>query len=270
MKERLISAGVGIALVIAILFLGEWNTIVIEIAIALVTGLMCGELLTAKGLHKNYKISAPCILFGALIPLLATTDFAVLPFYLFTISLFVLMVVFHNEIKPDDVLFSYGGTLLLSLSMASLVLVSCESRFPSFYLILALGVPWLADTGAYFTGVYLGKTKLCPQISPKKTVEGAIGGLLSGCVGAVLIALVFMWIYGDVDVNFWGIIIVGLLNPIISIFGDLTFSVIKRNYGIKDYGSIMPGHGGALDRFDSTVFCAPLVFVVSQFITIMS
>ena len=270
MKERLISAGVGVVICVAILLLGEWNSIVIEIAIALVTGLMCGELLAAKGLHKNIKIAAPCVLFGALIPLLICTKVGMLPLYLFMVSLFVIMVVFHNEIKPDDVMFAYGGTLLLSLSMASLVIVSCTSRYPSFYLILALGVPWLSDSGAYFTGVYLGKTKLCPEISPKKTVEGAIGGLISGCIGAVLIGFVFMWIYGDVDINFWGVIIVGLLNPVISIFGDLSFSVIKRSCGIKDYGSIMPGHGGALDRFDSIIFCAPLVFVVSQFIRIIA
>lgn len=270
MKERIISAGVGVVICVAILLLGEWNAIVIELAIALVTGLMCGELLTAKGLAKNYKVSVPCVLFGALTPLLALTEVAVLPMYLFMITLFVSMVVFHKEIKPEDAMFAYGGTLLISLSMTSLVLVSCTSRYPSFYLILALGVPWLSDTGAYFTGVYLGKTKLCPEISPKKTVEGAVGGLLSGCIGSVLIALVFMLIYGNVDINFFGVIIVGLLNPVISIFGDLTFSVIKRSCGIKDYGSIMPGHGGALDRFDSIIFCAPLVFVVSQFITIMS
>ena len=131
---------------------------------------------------------------------------------------------------------------------------------------------WLLCNVAYddHDVVYLGKTKLCPEISPKKTVEGAIGGLISGCIGAVLIGFVFMWIYGDVDINFWGVIIVGLLNPVISIFGDLSFSVIKRSCGIKDYGSIMPGHGGALDRFDSIIFCAPLVFVVSQFIRIIA
>lgn len=270
MKERIISAIIGIILCVAVLLLGELNNIVIIIAVALVTGIMCGELLTAKGLHKILLISIPCVLFGILMPLLSTTVAKFLPLYLFMLSLFVIMIIFHEMLKIDDIMFAYGGTLLIALPMTSLVLLSCGNGFPSFYIVLALGVPWLSDSGAYFTGVFMGKTKLCPKISPKKTVEGAIGGLISGCVGSVLIALVFSLIYADASINYLPVIIVGFLNPVISIFGDLTFSVIKRAYGIKDYGSIMPGHGGALDRFDSIVFCAPLVFVVSQFFTFIS
>ncbi len=270
MKERLLSAGVGIILCLAVFFLGEWNSIVIVIAVSLITGLMCGELLTAKGLHKNFVVSLPCIIFGALIPALSITDFRFLPIYLFMLALFICMVVFHEKVNSNDVMFAYGGTLLISLSMASLAYVSSVGGFPTFYLVLALGVPWLSDSGAYFAGVFLGKHKLCPKISPKKTIEGAVGGLLSGCLGALLIAWVFGFIYPEAIINLVPVLIVGAVNPIVSIFGDLTFSVIKRTCGIKDYGSIMPGHGGALDRFDSIVFCAPLVFIVSQYFVFIS
>ena len=270
MAQRLISAGIGIILCLAVFFLGEYNSIVIVIAVSLITGLMCGELLTAKGLQKKFMVSIPCVLFGALIPALSVTAYWFMPMYLFMISLFVCMVVFHEKVNSTDVMFAYGGTLLVSMSMASLVNVSSTNGFSSFYLVLALGVPWLSDSGAYFAGVFLGKHKLCPKVSPKKTVEGAIGGLISGCLGALLIAFAFSYIYPQATINIIPVLIVGALNPVISIFGDLTFSVIKRTCGIKDYGSIMPGHGGALDRFDSIVFCAPLVFVVSQFFTIIS
>ena len=269
MKVRLITSAVGIVVCVVLMLLGEVNSIVINIALALVTGLMCGELLSAKKLHKEYKISIPCIAFGMLMPLLCTTVLKFLPLYLFAITLFTIMIVFHNSVKVDDVLFAFGGTLLLTLSMTSLALVSCSGGYPSFWIVLSLGVPWLSDSGAYFAGVYLGKRKLCPEISPKKTVEGAIGGLLSGFLGSILIGLVFLLIYGDVSINFIPLIIIGLINPIVSIIGDLTFSVIKRACGIKDYGSIMPGHGGMLDRFDSIILCAPLVFIVSQYFTVI-
>lgn len=271
MKVRLISAAIGIVICIALFILGEMNTIVLQVAVSLVTGLLCGELLTAKGLHKNLKISLLCIAFGFFMPMLCTTAARFLPLYIFTVVLFVLMVVFHDSIRPDDTMFAYGGTLLITLSMTSLVLVSCsDNDYPSFYIVLCLGVPWLADSGAYFSGVFFGKKKLCPQISPKKTVEGAVGGLISGVIGSIIIGFVFLLIYSDVQINFWAVALIGLINPVISIFGDLTFSVIKRACDIKDYGSIMPGHGGLLDRFDSVILCAPLVFIVSNFVTIIS
>ena len=271
MKDRLISAGVGIILCLALLFFGEMNPLVIQIAISLVTGLTCGELLTAKGLHEDLKISGPCMLFGILMPLLCTTVFKFLPLYIFMLLMFIFMVVFHDKLKANDVVFAYGGSLLITLSMTSLVLTVCsDSGFTAFYVVLTLAVPWLSDSGAFFAGITLGKHKLCPVISPKKTVEGAVGGLVSGFLGAFLIAYVFSFIYKGATFDYIAIAIIGLLNPVISIFGDLTFSVIKRSCGVKDYGSIMPGHGGMLDRFDSIIFCAPLVFIVTQFFTIIS
>ena len=271
MKTRLISAAVGIVLCVALMIIGENNPIVINIAISLLTGLLCGELLTAKGLHKEFKVSIPCITFGVLMTLLCTTVYQYIPLYLFAVALFTIMVVFHDSISVDDVMFAFGGTLLITLSMVSFVLVSCgDFGYHSFWIVLTLGVPWLADSGAYFAGVYLGKHKLCPTISPKKTVEGAVGGLVSGAIGSVLIGLVFLLIYNNVNyINFLILVVIGLINPIVSIIGDLTFSIIKRSCGIKDFGSIMPGHGGMLDRFDSIILCAPLVFILSEMFTVI-
>lgn len=271
MKTRLISAAVGIVLCIVLMVLGEINSIVISISIALVTALICGELLTAKGLHKNLKISVPCVAFGCFMPLLCNTQLKYIPIYLFTVVLFTIMVAFHDSIKVEDAMFAFGGTMLLTLSMTSFTLTACNQfGHSSFWVVLTLGVPWLSDSGAYFAGVYLGKHKLCPEISPKKTVEGAIGGLISGTLGSLLIGLVFLLIYKDVTINFIPLLIIGLINPIVSIIGDLSFSIIKRSCGIKDFGSIMPGHGGMLDRFDSIILCAPLVFVISNLFTVIS
>ncbi len=271
MKTRIISAIIGIVLCIVLLILGEINSIFISIPLAIVTGIICGELLTAKGLHKNYKISIPCVAFSILMPLLANTSFVFIPLFLFSVILFAVMIFFHDTVKVDDVIFAYAGSLLLTLSMTSFAFTICSSDdYTAFWCVLILAVPWLADSGAYFAGYYLGKHKLCPAISPKKTVEGACGGLLCGFLSSLLIGLVFMLIYKDIHINFLALLIIGLVNPIISIMGDLTFSVIKRACGIKDYGSIMPGHGGLLDRFDSIIFCAPFVYFVSQYMTVIS
>jgi len=252
----------------------------IKIAISIVSGILCYEFISAKSLFKKYSISVPCLAFSVLMPFLCNTAAEYFPLYLFTISFFVLLVIFHNAIKVEDALFAYGGTILITLSMTAFAAVSFgEFGQTPFWVVLTLAVPWLADSGAYFTGVFLGKHKLCPTVSPKKTVEGAIGGLVCGALGAVLVGYIFSLIYatdlsvggGSVtaEVEYLPLIIIGLINPIVSIFGDLTFSLIKRSCGIKDFGSIMPGHGGLLDRFDSVLFCAPLVFIVREFTEII-
>lgn len=110
------------------------------------------------------------------------------------------------------------------------------------------------DIFAYFTGYLFGKHKLCPAISPKKTIEGAVGGIL----GSVILSGIFTLILLP-DLLFHGIVI-GILGSIIAQFGDLTASIIKRKIGIKDYGNLIPGHGGVLDRFDSVLFTAPFVY----------
>ena len=284
MAARLITAGVGIVVCIGLMFLGEINPIVLTIAISLVTGLMCGELLTAKKLHKKLIISIPSVMLGILMPLLSSTDFVFIPLYLFTVAVFVSAVLYHEKITADDMMFAFGGTLLITLSMTAFAYTVCGETglsplvktdeivksYPAFWIVLTLAIPWMADSGAYFAGRFLGKHKLCEAISPKKTIEGAVGGLISGFVASILIGFIFTWIYKDVTINFVPLIIIGLINPVISIFGDLTFSIIKRSCNIKDYGSIMPGHGGMLDRFDSIILCAPLVYLVSQFVTVIS
>ena len=120
----------------------------------------------------------------------------------------------------------------------------------SFHLWIALCIPWVADTLAYFSGYFFGKRKLCPVISPKKTVEGAIGGVASTGVVAVLVyGFAVSWEIVPLLVVFFGAMILA----VVSIYGDLFASVVKRHFGVKDYGKLFPGHGGIMDRFDSTI-----------------
>jgi phosphatidate cytidylyltransferase len=141
----------------------------------------------------------------------------------------------------------------------------------SFFFVICFAVPWMADAGAFFAGSLFGKHKLCPNISPKKTVEGAIGGVFTCVLAAVAIGFLFgNLITPQLTVNFIPLIIIGVCDAVLSIVGDLSFSLIKRTIGIKDYSNLFPGHGGMLDRFDSIIFTVPMVLIVNSFLPILS
>lgn len=124
-----------------------------------------------------------------------------------------------------------------------------------FLILFAMFCAWMTDVMAYFVGSFCGKHKLCPSISPKKTVEGAIGGVV-GCVitTVVLYAVFTNLVFDNNENNYLGVVLMTIPLSIISMCGDLTASVIKRNFGIKDFGKLIPGHGGIMDRFDSLIF----------------
>ena len=120
----------------------------------------------------------------------------------------------------------------------------------------------MTDTGAYFCGSFFGKHKLCPQISPKKTVEGALGGIIVSVLSALVTCLIFQNFIFDkqVFINYFLIVLIAVIGAIISMVGDLSFSLVKRSCNIKDFGNVIPGHGGILDRLDSVIFLSPLIY----------
>lgn len=124
-----------------------------------------------------------------------------------------------------------------------------------YYLLLVLNFACVCDMGAYFVGVSMGKTKLCPEISPNKTVEGALGGIVSSVIATLVITLCF----GYFD-KILPTLLITIPLCVVGMIGDLFASIIKRKVGIKDYGNLIPGHGGILDRVDSVLFIAPLVY----------
>jgi len=144
-----------------------------------------------------------------------------------------------------------------------------EQNLVVFFLFFCFCCAWLTDTCAYFAGVKLGKHKLCPKISPKKTVEGAIGGIVGTAVLNTCFALLFnAFFLHEVKVNVWAIALFSVPLSIVSMIGDLTASIYKRNFGEKDYGKLFPGHGGVMDRFDSLVFVAPAIYAPVYFTVI--
>ncbi|KAB3536935.1 phosphatidate cytidylyltransferase [Alkaliphilus pronyensis] len=162
----------------------------------------------------------------------------------------------YNIIDASTTLF---GIFYVSTLLGHIILISNHPRSTAIWLVFITA--WGTDTFAYFTGIFFGKKKLCPNISPKKTVMGAVGGIL----GSVALSGAFGYIFFRDDLLI--VLSIGLFGSILSQTGDLTASIIKRYVGIKDYGKIIPGHGGVLDRFDSIIFTAPVIY---YFVLIMS
>jgi len=138
---------------------------------------------------------------------------------------------------------------------------------PAGHLLVLLPIvsTILTDSGAYFTGVAIGKRKVLPTISPNKTLEGFIGGIIIGTIGLMIYGIILSYTT-DLTVLFPVLLLYGIVGAIKTEFGDLVFSFIKRKCGIKDYGKLIPGHGGALDRFDSMIFNAPAMCLLVMFI----
>ena len=134
--------------------------------------------------------------------------------------------------------------------------------------LIAVLSAWVADAGAYFAGTFFGKHKLCPNISPKKTIEGAIGGVVVDVLVMLLCGVLFTELYyqGQAKADYLVLFIIGFFGAALSILGDLSFSIIKRSCHIKDFGQVIPGHGGILDRFDSVIFTAPFVYLLVSFL----
>ena len=149
------------------------------------------------------------------------------------------------------------------------LMLSCLLRlrmelFGSVLVFLPLAISFGSDTFALFAGMLCGKHKLAPKVSPKKTVEGAIGGLIGGVIGVTLLHLIASSLGRIILQSPLQILVYGIVGSAISQIGDLSFSVIKREFGVKDYGHLLPGHGGILDRFDSVTFAAPAVWLTLQ------
>ena len=177
-------------------------------------------------------------------------------FLILFVVLFAHLLFSSGKIPFTEVAFSILAAVVIPFMLSALVRILCAAN--GRYMIMApFCMAFLSDIGAYFIGKFFGKHKMTPVISPKKTVEGLIGGVVTDILGMLVYALILQQGFG-VEVNYIAAAVYGLVGAFAAVFGDLCFSVIKRQTGIKDYGNLIPGHGGALDRFDSVVVVAPL------------
>ena len=184
-------------------------------------------------------------------------------FTLFTLCLFIMMgimVFTKGKYSFEDLGFPFLSAFYVGMGFQNLLVAQQSSLF---ILFLALFIVWATDSGAYFIGKKIGKTKLIPSVSPNKTVEGSLGGIVSAIVVAVL--MVFLYPNKAPDINIFKLIILVAVFSIVGQLGDLVESSLKRHFGVKDSGNILPGHGGILDRFDSLIFVFPIMHLLGLF-----
>jgi phosphatidate cytidylyltransferase len=179
---------------------------------------------------------------------------------IFWIALFAEVMVSQMKIEFTKIVICLAAGVVVPLLFSSVVRIHSWEK-GRYYILVPFIIAFLSDTGAYFAGLNFGKHKLAPEISPKKTIEGVVGGVLSSIMGMIVCGLVLN-VFFDFTVNFVFAAIYGLFGALAGVFGDLCFSVIKRQTDIKDFGNLIPGHGGILDRFDSMIVVGPLVEVL--------
>lgn len=277
MKQRIITAAVGIAVGILVLILN--NTVIYPLFAAAIAIGAIHEIFFVCGVGSDkFPVHyGMCMAFAAAMPIMAYYEidyiWRIFVAALIVFLLFAGYVADNKKLSFDKLSVMVTITCLVTMSVTCLVsLRNMSSVHGICYVVMALMGAWIPDSGAYFVGTALGKHKLCPSISPKKTVEGAIGGVaVTGIVFAVY-GFVYQQIMHangvDFSVNYLAIVLIFMIGSVISIFGDLTASLLKREYGIKDYGSLFPGHGGVVDRFDSVFFVLPYVMLTLRAISI--
>ena len=252
MKKRIISAIIACAIAIPVVYFGGYFY---RVGVGILTVLGYTEFLMAYEQKRKLPPLLKAISFIALFTLFAINVLNKATFninykeIIFVLLLFLVPVILYHDDKTyntTDALYLIGGTLFLSLAFSILYTLR-ESGLATIIYLVAITIS--ADTFAYFTGVLFGKHKMIPSISPNKTWEGAIGGT----VFAVAIATIYYLTYLNPEANIISTILMTLFFTIISQFGDLVFSAMKRHVGIKDFSNIMPGHGGVLDRLDSLI-----------------
>lgn len=187
--------------------------------------------------------------------------------YIGIVVLFIILLRCHKQIGFTETAGAYVGGIIVPYMLMSLIrMFTMEGGNGALYLLVPLLAAWGSDTCALFAGMAFGKHKLAPVISPKKTIEGSVGGVVGATVLLVIYGIAVSSLT-DTTLSVPLCIAVGIFGAVLGQVGDLSFSIVKRKSGIKDYGKIFPGHGGVLDRFDSVIFVAPVVELLLHLFT---
>lgn len=270
MKVRLLTA-LGIAVFgIPLLIFSEY--VIYSIALGLLSGLAAWELLRVLGMHKKYAVSVPSIMLSALMPLFAYDYFIpaqkqtvyilimALAIFAYLLYLAFVSVFSRGTLGYKNVASVFMAVTYVSVSFTSLALVRYMTNGVYLFEMIFIGA-WVCDSFAYFTGRLFGKHKLAPELSPKKTVEGAVGGIVFTVLAFMLYGLIIESFFG-LSVNYLILAVTGLILSVVGQVGDLWASLIKREYGVKDYSRILPGHGGIMDRFDSILVVSTTLLII--------
>ncbi len=267
MRIRLITAFIGLAAIVPILIFSDTWLFVAAAAIMAFVGML--EMMRCLGVHRNIAATWPLYGMAVGFPIAARlmgriNSFGSLALYVLMAYFFYLMaltVFSHRGLTLAQSTEIFATGTYVALAFSSLVMIRDIEETGKYLYLLVFLAAWISDSFAYFCGRLFGRHKLIPSVSPKKTVEGAVGGVIF----CILACLFFGWItetFFHAEPNYLFLAVSGLILSVVAQIGDLIASLIKREHGIKDYGTLFPGHGGVMDRFDSVAAVAVVLLLL--------
>lgn len=251
MKKRVISAIIALIIVVPLILIGGYAY---YIGVGIVAIIGFNELISVREKEKKIPmimkvltlVSYLAIVMSAVKKITFDLDHRLIILNIFA-CLIPLIAMERKKYDAEDALVLLAATLFLGISFNFLIVIRNMNLLYLLYVVL---ITIMSDTFAHFWGSKIGSIKLCPNVSPNKTVEGMVGGTIFG----TFIGSAFFLTFINVNASVFLVGVISLCLSLVAQFGDLVFSAIKRKYGVKDYGNIMPGHGGVLDRLDSIIF----------------
>ena len=266
MLTRIITSLVGVAIMTPIMWFSD--TYVFSAVLAFFIAVALYEMFACLGLKNKPYLTGPAYLGGIAMPFVckqAGNFYAISSIvcgvaFMYLIYIMFCAVVFHKtcDIKMLSLCFVFVMYIVGGISSVQLLRNMTQGIYALIFVFLTA---WVTDIFAYFTGKFLGKHKLCETVSPKKTIEGSLGGI----VFCAIVCLIYSFIIFEDKTNIGGYIFVFFVSVFLSVIaqlGDLVMSLLKRHFGLKDFGKIFPGHGGVLDRFDSIIAVAPVLLII--------
>lgn len=265
MKTRVLSAIV-LVLLLILTFCFSGVAFVLSFVISLLSAAALYEILVATKYIESRSLIVISLLFALVVPFThytpekLRTSFSA-GVFLFAMVLFVSLLIWYKKFSLEHLSVIFLLSLIVPMFFSTIIYAR-ELPRGLYNIMLIFLIPWATDVGGYVFGRLFGRHKLAPVISPKKTVEGAIGGVCTSLAVCFCIGYVLDVFDGGLQVNYPWLLFCILICSVVSILGDLIASVIKRNFNIKDFGNIIPGHGGIMDRFDSVMFAAPAFYLL--------
>ena len=265
MKSRILVAVVGVPVLLYVVLAAP--PVVMELALFILAGIGGDELqkcVSGKDQRTPLPLSGLCA--GLTVVWYYNSPEFVRGLFLYAALIFFGYAIFKGgEVKFSQIMAGLFGSIAIGYSFSAFLRLEASGVHRA-WLLLPFILSFACDTFAFFSGLTLGKHKLAPKVSPKKTIEGSIGGLL----GNVACGLLFVWVmdrfFGGSAIGYGPMALLALACGVVAQIGDLSFSLIKREFGIKDYGHLFLAHGGVLDRFDSVLFVAPVVEILFSFL----
>ena len=263
LKSRVLVAVIGVPVLLWVVLWAP--AIVLTVAVAVLAVIGADELMKCVGAHSYMRHGA--IVAAALSVVWSQTrmaDHIAVLWVAYLIGVFVDAILKAGEVKFQDITAGMFAAIAIPYAFSAFLRINAMG-FHRAYLLLPFILSFACDTFAYFVGCTIGKHKLAPKVSPKKSIEGSIGGLAGNVVCGLLFVFVMNRWFGGA-ISYGAMVILALACGVVAQVGDLSFSLIKREFGIKDYGKLFLAHGGVLDRFDSVLFVAPVIEIILQFV----